>query len=94
VQAAKRPYSPNRDRDDRWQAGNDPAVEQDRPALDGPQVNESVRVIARRSAPTEPEVTYVTAASTSGLFVSDHERVVSLVLVQPGARRFVERDLE
>ena len=60
----------------------------------GAQVNESVGVIARRSAPTEPEVTYVTPASTSRVFVCDQERVVSRVFVQPGARRLVEGDLE
>lgn len=94
MQAAKRPDPPHGDRDGPWQAGRDPAVEQDRPAMHRPQIDESISPRDRRSAPTEPEVTYVTAASTSRVFVGDYERVVSLVLIQPRARRLVEGDFE
>ena len=94
MQSPERPESPDRYRDDLRQARHDTPVQEDAAPCHLSNFDELLAIRVAVAAPTEPQVTDVTAASTSRVVVRDDERVVARVLGQPGLRRIVEHDVE
>src|SRR6266851_3530621 len=54
----------------------------------------STRALFSRSTPTEPQVTDVTPASTAGVLMGDHQRILAGMLGQPLLRLLVKRHTE
>jgi hypothetical protein len=69
-------------------------VEQDSATGNLPDIHELPGAPFPRSAPTEPQVTDVTPASTAGVLVGDHQRILARMLGQPLLRLLVTRHEE
>lgn len=94
MQAAERSQSPNGDRNDSRHARHDASIQEQLAVGNLADVDQLVQARIAVAAPTEPEVTNVTPASTSSVLISDDERILTRVLVQPPARLLVEGDVE
>jgi hypothetical protein len=90
VQTAKWSEAADRHRDRGGHPGHDPPIEQDPATGRLANVDELLGVLIPRLAPTEPEVTNVTPASTAGVLISDHQRIVAGMHGQPLLRLLVE----
>ena len=83
MQPAKGSEAADRHRDGDGHPGHDSAVQED-PATGGfANIDQLLGVLISRLAPTEPQVTDVTPASTAGVLVGDHQRILARVLGQP-----------
>ncbi len=69
-------------------------VEQDPAAGCLPDIHELPGVLVSRPAPTEPQVTDVTSASTAGVLVGDHQRILTRMLGEPLPGLVVKRHEE
>jgi hypothetical protein len=85
VQAAKRPNPADGDRDHTRHPRHDPAVKQDAAPTELADVDQVGGLLVPAPAPTEPQVTDVTAASTSGVREGEHEGHLAWVLGEPSA---------
>ena len=94
MQTAKRSDTTESDRDCPRHAGQDPAVEQNQTAADLPNIDQLIGACIPLAAPTEPEVTDVTPASTTGDLIGQHQRILTWMFGQPPLGLFVERDDE
>ena len=94
MQPAEWPDAADSDRNLQRHPRQDPPVEQDGPTHHLTDVNQIFRVLLPMLAPTEPQVTNVTSASTSRLAVSDDECVATGMLLQPAVGLGVEQDDE
>jgi len=90
---SERSEAANGDGDRAGHAGHDSRVEKDPPAAHRADVDQRGPVITS-PAPTEPQVTNVTSASTAGVAVGNDERIPAGVLVEPLACPIVENDGE
>jgi hypothetical protein len=93
VQTAERSEATKRDRDRPRHARHDSRVEEDSPTRDFADIDQRGLLIAS-AAPTEPQVTNVTSASTARVAISDDERIPVGVLVEPAACLVIECDGE
>ena len=94
MQTAKRSDAADRHRDGGGHTGHDSPVEQD-PATDHlANLDKLPGALVPRSAPTEPQVTDVTPASTAGVLIGDHQRILAGMLGQPLLRLLVKRQKE
>ena len=93
MQPAKRTDAANRYRDLARHPRHDSRVDKDPPAGHLPNVDQQGPLIAS-PAPTEPQVTNVTSASTACVAVGDDERVPTWVLLEPALCPIVEFDDE
>jgi hypothetical protein len=94
VQTAKRPDAADGHRDQRGHPGLDSPVEQDSATGCLANIDELPGVLIARLAPTEPQVTNVTPASTAGVLIGDDQRIVARMLGQPVLRLLVKGDKE
>jgi hypothetical protein len=90
VQTAEWPDAADRYRNRARHARQDSLIEQDPAAGYFADLHELPRALVPRSAPTEPEVTDVTPASTASVLVSDQQRIVAGMLRQPLPRLLVK----
>ena len=93
VQPLERSEATNGDRDLARHAGHDSRVDKDPPAGHRADVDQLGPFIAS-AAPTEPQVTNVTSASTARVAVSDDERIVVGMIGEPAPCPIVEYDIE
>jgi hypothetical protein len=93
VQSLERSETTNGHRDPGRHARHDSRVEENPPAGHGADVDQLGPFIAS-PAPTEPQVTDVTSASTARIAVSDDERIPVGMLGEPAPRSIVEYDSE
>lgn len=93
VQAPQRSGATNGDRDAPRHASHDFRVEKDPTAGHLADLDQSGLVFAS-AAPTEPQVTNVSSATTVGVAIGDDERVAIGVLVEPAACLVIEHDGE
>jgi hypothetical protein len=93
VQALKRSEPTNGDRDRSRHARHDSRIEKDPPAGHFADIDQRGLLIAL-AAPTEPQVTNVTSASTARVAVGDDEGIPVRVLVEPVPCPVVEYDGE
>ena len=93
MQAPERSEATNGDRDPLRHARHDFWVEQDPPAGHFADIDQSGLLVAS-AAPTEPQVTNVTSASTAHVAIGNDERIAVGVLVEPAPRLIVEYDGE
>lgn len=94
VEASKRMDAADGDGNGARHAGQDAPIEQDPAIRHFPDVDQLRGMIILAVAPPEPEVADVTAAATSAVLESNHQRVLAGMLFQPAARLLVERDQE
>lgn len=94
MQAPEGPEAPNADRDPAGHPGHDSAVQEDAPPLDRTDRDQPRRLLFPPPAPTEPQVTNVTAASAAAILVRDDEGIGARSLPQPAEGFAVEDDLE
>jgi hypothetical protein len=90
VQTAKWSEATDRHWDGGGHPGHDSPVEQDPTTGRLANVDELLGVLIARLAPTEPQVTDVTSASTASVLVGDHQRILAGMLGQPLPRLLVE----
>jgi len=90
VQTPKGSEAADCHRDRGGHPGHDPPVEQDPAAGRLANVDELLGVLIARLAPTEPQVTDVTPASTAGVLIGDHQGILAGMLGQPLLRLLVE----
>ena len=83
----------NGDRDLARHAGHDSWVDKDPPAVHCADIDQCRSLIAS-AAPTEPQVTNVTSASTARIAVGNDERIPIGVLLEPIPCPIVEYDEE
>jgi len=93
VQALERSEATNGDRDAARHARHDLWVEKDPTAGHFADIDQ-VGLVGVSVAPTEPQVTKVTSASTAGIAIGDDQGVPGGVLVEPAARLVIECDGE
>ncbi len=93
MQPPERSEATNSHRDSARHAGHDSRVEKDSPAGHRPDINQCGSFIAS-PAPTEPQVTNVTSASTARIAESDDERIPVGVLLEPVPCPIVQNDGE
>jgi hypothetical protein len=93
VQAPERSEATDGDWDVARHAMHDPRVGKDPPAGHLPNIDQLGPLIPSL-APTEPQVTNVTSATTAGVAVGDDERITGGMLVEPVPRPIVEDDEE
>src|ERR1700674_682231 len=93
VQSLERSETTNGDGDLARHASQDSRVEKDAPAGHRADVDQLGPFIAS-PAPTEPQVTNVTSASTARIAIGDDERIAVGMLVEPPPRPLVEYDGE
>ena len=93
MQPLKRSEATDRDRDLPRHARDYSRVEEDAPAGHRPDVDQLGPFIAS-PAPTEPQVTNVTSASTARVAVGDDESILVGMLVEPALRSIVQHDGE
>ena len=93
MQALERSEATNGDRDLARHARRDSRVEKDPPAGHRPDIDQCGLLIGS-PAPTEPQVTNVTSASTARIAVGDDEGVTAGMLLEPMPRPIVEYDGE
>ena len=93
VQSLKRSDTTDGHRDLARHAMPDPRVETDSPAGHRADIDQLGPFIAS-PAPTEPQVTDVTSASTARVAVGDDERTLVGMLVEPALRSVVQYDGE
>jgi hypothetical protein len=93
LQAVERSEATNCDRDRSRHARHDSRVEKDPPAGHFADIDQRGLLIAS-AAPTEPQVTNVTSASTARVAVGDDEGIPARVLVEPVPCPIVEYDGE
>ena len=82
MQATEGAEAPDRDRDPLRHARLDFWIEQDPPAGYFANIDERGLLVAS-AAPTEPQVTNVTAASTAGVAEGDDECIPAGMLIEP-----------
>jgi len=75
VEAPKRAQAANCDRDPTGHSGHDPAVQQDPAPVYLADSDRPLRFLFSPPAPTEPQVTDVTAASAATILVRDDQAV-------------------
>ncbi len=92
MQTAKGSEAADRHRDRGWHPGHDSPIEQDPATGRLPNIDEVLGVLISRLAPTEPQVTNVTPASTAGVLIGDHQRILAGMLGEPLLRLLVEGD--
>ncbi len=92
MQTAKGSEAADRHRDRGWHPGHDSPVEQDPATGRLANIGELLGVLISRLAPTEPQVTNVTPASTAGVLIRDHQRILAGMLGEPLLRLLVEGD--
>jgi hypothetical protein len=92
VQTAKGSEAAAGHRDGGGHPGHDSPVEQDPATGRLSDLDELLGVLISRVAPTELQVTDVTPASTGGVLVGDHQRILARVLGQPLLRFLVGGD--
>ena len=90
MQTAKWPDAAYRYRNRARHTSHDSLVEENPATGYNPYVHELPGVLVSCSAPTEPQVTDVTPASTAGVLVSDQQRIVAGMLRQPLPRLLVK----
>jgi hypothetical protein len=93
VQAPERSEATNGDRDSVRHARHDSRVDNDPPAGHLPDIDQRGAFIAS-PAPTEPQVTNVTSASTARVAVGNDERIRAGVLLEPAPCLGIEFDRE
>ncbi len=93
MQTAKRSESAKGDRDRSRHARHDSRVEKDPPAAYLANIDQRGLLIAS-AAPTEPQVTNVTPASTARVAIGDDKRVPVGVLLEPATCLVIEHDGE
>ena len=93
MQPAERADASNGDRDLARHPRHDSWVDKDPPAGHLPDIDQRRALIAS-AAPTEPQVTNVTSASTARVAVGDEERIPVVVLLEPAPGPIVEYDRE
>jgi hypothetical protein len=93
VRALERSETSNRDWDLARHPRHDSRVEKDSAAGHLSDVDQLGPFIAS-PAPTEPQVTNVTSASTARVAIGDHERVLIGMLIEPALRSIVQYDGE
>ena len=93
MQPLERSEATNGDRDLARQARHDSRVEKDPPAGHRADINQCGLLIAS-PAPTEPQVTNVTSASTARVAIGDDEWIPVGMLAEPAPRPIVEYDEE
>ena len=93
MQPAERADASNGDRDLARHPRHDSWVDKDPPAGHLPDIDQRRALIAS-AAPTEPQVTNVTSASTARVAVGDDERVVVGMIIEPAPCPIVEFDNE
>jgi hypothetical protein len=91
VKATKWSDAADRDRDGGGHARKDSPIEQDPATSHLADIDQPPRVSISRSAPTEPQVTDVTPASTAGVLIGDHQRIIARMLGNPLARLLVKQ---
>lgn len=91
MQTAKRADAADRDGNVDGHTGHDPSVEQDPATAHLADFDELLGALFARSAPTEPQVTNVTPASTAGVLIGNHQGVLARMLLEPATGLFVER---
>ena len=93
MQTAERSESANGDRDRSRHARDDSGVEKDPPAAHFADIDQR-RLLIASAAPTEPQVTNVTPASTARVAVGDDEPIAVGVLLEPATCLVIEYDGE
>lgn len=93
MQPLERSEAANRHRDRPRHARQDARVEEDSPAGRRADIDQCGPLIAS-PAPTEPQVTNVTPASTARIAVGDDEGILVGMLLEPALRSIVEYDGE
>jgi hypothetical protein len=93
VQTAERSEPANGDRDRSRHARHDSRIEKDPPAAHFADIDQRGLLIAL-PAPTEPQVTNVTPASTARVAIGDDKRVPVWVLLEPVTCLVIEYDGE
>ena len=93
MQALEWSEATNSHRDRAWHARHDSRVEKDPPTGHRADIDQCRPLIAS-PAPTEPQVTNVTSASTARIAVGDDERIPVRVLLEPAPCPIVEFDDE
>src|SRR5713226_7155227 len=93
VKPLERSETTNGDWDLPRHAGHDSRVDKDPPAGHRADVDQLGPFIAS-AAPTEPQVTNVTSASTARIAVGDDEGITAGMLLEPAPRPIVEYDIE
>jgi hypothetical protein len=93
VQTLERSEATNRDGDLPSHPRHDSRVQEDAPAGHLSDIDQLGPFIAS-PAPTEPQVTNVTSASTARVAIGDYERILVGVLVEPALRSIVQYDGE
>src|SRR5258708_34713784 len=93
MQAPERAKAPDRDRDPLRHARPDSRIEQDPPAGHFADIDQRGLLIAS-AAPTEPQVTNGTSASTARVAIGDDERISVGMLIEPLPCPLVEDDGE
>jgi len=90
VQTAKGSEAGDRHRDRGGHPRHDSPVDQDPATGLLANIGELLGVLILRLAPTEPQVTNVTPASTAGVLIGDHQRILARMLGEPLLRLPVE----
>jgi hypothetical protein len=93
VQAPERSEATNGHRDPSRHARHDSRVEKDSPAAHFADIHQRGLLVAS-AAPTEPQVTNVTPASTARVAIGDDKRVRVGVLLEPVTCLVIEHDGE
>ena len=93
MQAPERSEATDGDWDLARHATHNPRVGKDPPAGHLPNVDQ-LGLLIPSPAPTEPQVTNVTSASTAGVAVGDDERISGGMLSEPAPCSIVEYDDE
>jgi hypothetical protein len=90
VQTPKGSEAADRHRDSGGHPGHDSPIEQNPATGCLANVDELLGVLSSRLAPTEPQVTDVTPASTARVLIGDHQGILAGMLGHPLLRLLVE----